>query len=167
MAYAQDLLEQAKHLALRETGRPRRASLRRSVSAAYYALFHLLVADAVKRFCPPFPKELQFRWHRSFVHNDMLQACKGFANANPPENLTALLSVPLPPEIVAVATAFVSLQQERHYADYDLGRTISRQDALNQIEKADNAFRAWKNIRQTQSADVFLSALLLGKHWSR
>jgi len=41
MAFPNDLLEQAKHLAIREKKRPRQASLRRAVSTAYYALFHL------------------------------------------------------------------------------------------------------------------------------
>ena len=43
MTLASDLLAQAKHLAGRERGRPRQASLRRAASAAYYALFHLLL----------------------------------------------------------------------------------------------------------------------------
>ncbi len=39
MAYAEDLLELARHLALEPTG-ARQACLRRAVSTAYYALFH-------------------------------------------------------------------------------------------------------------------------------
>jgi len=48
MAFAQDLLEQSSHLANREPRRPRQASLRRAVSTAYYALFHLLIQEATK-----------------------------------------------------------------------------------------------------------------------
>ena len=47
MAFADDLLEQAYHLANRESGDPKQASLRRAVSTAYYALFHLLIDEAV------------------------------------------------------------------------------------------------------------------------
>ena len=47
MNLAEDLLEQANHLARREKGKPKQASLRRAVSTAYYAAFHLLVAEAV------------------------------------------------------------------------------------------------------------------------
>jgi uncharacterized protein (UPF0332 family) len=47
MAFAQDLLDQAYHLANLESGDPKQASLRRAVSTAYYALFHLLVDEAV------------------------------------------------------------------------------------------------------------------------
>ena len=41
MSFPNDLLEQARHLANREPKRPKQASLRRAVSTAYYALFHL------------------------------------------------------------------------------------------------------------------------------
>ena len=47
MAFADDLLEQAYHLANKENDNPTQASLRRSVSTAYYALFHLLIDEAV------------------------------------------------------------------------------------------------------------------------
>jgi hypothetical protein len=48
MGIAEDLLRQADHLATYEGSNPSQASLRRAVSTAYYALFHLLV-EAV---CP-------------------------------------------------------------------------------------------------------------------
>jgi len=47
MAFADDLLQQADHLANLESGEPKQASLRRAVSTAYYALFHLLIDQAV------------------------------------------------------------------------------------------------------------------------
>jgi len=46
MSLARDLLEQAQHLSRREPRRPRQASLRRAISAAYYAMFHLMVQEA-------------------------------------------------------------------------------------------------------------------------
>ena len=49
MSLQQDLLRQARHLATKEPRRPSQASLRRAVSAAYYALFHLLVDEAIGR----------------------------------------------------------------------------------------------------------------------
>ena len=49
MSLPTDLLAQARHLAAKETRRPRQASLRRTASACYYALFHLLVQDASRR----------------------------------------------------------------------------------------------------------------------
>lgn len=50
MGLAQDLLRQANHLATYEGANPSQAALRRSVSTAYYALFHLPVEDAAQRW---------------------------------------------------------------------------------------------------------------------
>lgn len=47
MSFADDLLTQAYHLANKERKNPKQASLRRAVSTAYYALFHLLIDEAV------------------------------------------------------------------------------------------------------------------------
>ena len=49
MSLPRDLLAQATLLATKEPRRPRQASLRRSVSASHYALFHLLVDTAARR----------------------------------------------------------------------------------------------------------------------
>jgi len=46
MSLAKDLLDQANRLARSEKSKPKQASLRRAVSTAYYALFHLLIAEA-------------------------------------------------------------------------------------------------------------------------
>ena len=45
MAFPDDLLKDAYHLAARDGNNPKQSSLRRAVSTAYYALFHLLIAD--------------------------------------------------------------------------------------------------------------------------
>jgi uncharacterized protein (UPF0332 family) len=58
MPYPAHLLEQAKHLANREKKRPRQASLRRAVSTAYYALFHLLIYEATLNWKRVDPRHL-------------------------------------------------------------------------------------------------------------
>ncbi len=50
MEFADELLEQAHHLAHRERKHPRQASLRRAVSTAYYGLFHLIVNDGARKW---------------------------------------------------------------------------------------------------------------------
>ena len=47
MAFADDLPKDAYHLAGRGGKNPRQSSLRRAVSTAYYAVFHLLISDFV------------------------------------------------------------------------------------------------------------------------
>jgi uncharacterized protein (UPF0332 family) len=49
MSLHNDFLEQARFLAMREARRPKQASLRRAVSTAYYALFHLLASEVAER----------------------------------------------------------------------------------------------------------------------
>jgi hypothetical protein len=167
MGYAEDLLEQAEHLAKRELKKPKQASLRRSVSAAYYALFHLLVCDAAKRFSPQNPNGLQQLWQRAFGHGEMKEICSKFASGAHPKNLKLLLSAKPSGHLVIVAKAFVDLQEARHRSDYDLSEAVSRQYAIDQIKIAQNAFDAWDNVRNTPDAAVFLSALLLSRRWSK
>jgi hypothetical protein len=59
MPLAHDLLEQARFLVGRERRKPKQASLRRAVSTAYYAAFHLLGTDAASQASPPNPVGLR------------------------------------------------------------------------------------------------------------
>jgi hypothetical protein len=72
---------------------------------------------------------------------------------------------PLESELVTVADAFIQLQQYRHAADYDFSKPFTRADVLTRIELAEQAFKAWKIIRNTDNAKVFLASLLLQRHW--
>src|SRR5580658_10967433 len=89
MPLANDLLEQAYHLARREPKRPRQASLRRAVSTSYYALFHLLLSHVTANW-----KQTHQRatLARHFKHGNMFKAsdkqkadCAKFLNANHPQ----------------------------------------------------------------------------------
>jgi uncharacterized protein (UPF0332 family) len=55
MSLAIDLLNQAKELSLLDSKKPKQANLRRSVSTAYYALFHLLIDEALMVLSPTVP----------------------------------------------------------------------------------------------------------------
>ena len=81
MTLPRDLLDQAAHLAARESKRPRQASLRRAVSAAYYALFHLLIAEGAKQLSPPKPEGLRLLTQRAYNHGDMRQVCLSFLSS--------------------------------------------------------------------------------------
>ena len=64
-----DLLEQAVHLAQVDTRRPKQANLRRAVSSAYYALFHLLAAEASSLYVKD--AGLASRINRTLNHAEM------------------------------------------------------------------------------------------------
>jgi uncharacterized protein (UPF0332 family) len=173
-----DLLEQAAHLARRETRKPKQASLRRAVSAAYYALFHLLTSDAARLLSPVTPPNLKIVVQRAFNHADMNKVCKSFVAAHVaseankrsdaiPSATRQLLTFPLDSDLVDVLQAFVKLQDARHEADYDLQRSWSRLDAMAYVEVARQAFAKWARVRRAPNAAVFMSALLLQRYWVR
>lgn len=174
MALHHDLLEQASHLALRERKKPKQASLRRAVSTAYYALFHLLIAEGARLLSPTNPAGLKLLIGRAFNHGQMRDVCSGFVagNANRASNrippaTKALLTLPLDSGLVQVLQAFVDLQEARHQADYDLAKIWNRLDAVNHVQTARQAFSDWEQIRRTPNASTFMAALLLQKYWGR
>jgi hypothetical protein len=139
-----NLLAQARHLATKDVGTPEQASLRRAVSTAYYALFHLLVGEASAMLAAGDSK-LQQLVARAFEHGDMQKACSTFASSGP---LPAVIdahygSVVVPLELKAVAQSFADLQGARHDADYATHRGWTRTEALTEVERAERAFESW------------------------
>jgi hypothetical protein len=159
-----DLIEQAEHLAKREPKKPRQASLRRAVSAAYYALFHLLISDGALRLIPGVPGPLRAQAQRAFAHNEMKRACEQFTRPGPYPHL---LAAPVEAELAAIAATFIDLQQQRHAADYDLSQTFDRIRVLRIVSQAKAAMTDWHTVRSRPNANVFLTALLLGSRWSK
>ena len=170
MSLATDLLEQADHLAHRERKRPKQASLRRAISAAYYSLFHLLLEEAAKRLVSD--TDLRCLVSRAFSHGEMAKAAKSFASGGSlPAHVTAAFAGTVPVEIREIAKAFVDLQQARHDADYNLLKSFSRQDALDRVTTARGAFAAWNTVKvraaDKVAVELFLSSLLLWERWGK
>ena len=160
MALPNDLLEQAKHLAKRETKRPRQASLRRAVSTAYYALFHLLISQAALNWKRAAQRN---RFARFFEHGKM----KSASEKQQQEIKTYLKSNPVPsPELecanqlYSVAETFIRSQQLRHRADYDNSKKWTRSEVLTLVGLVERAFRSWHGIRDEPAAQDFLLSLL-------
>ncbi|HZL29219.1 MAG TPA: hypothetical protein VFC39_22025 [Acidobacteriaceae bacterium] len=167
MALADDLLAQAGTLATLDDGIPSQANLRRAISSAYYALFHLFIAEAVDRLLPAEPPGLRERASRAFSHGEMKQVCIRFLAKRIVEDFAPLLRVSTSPELLFIARTFVNLQEQRHLADYDVGIFLLRAETLLSIDKARRAFTNWKLIRETDEATVFLAALIFAKRWDR
>ena len=162
MSVHHDLLAQALHLANREPKKPKQASLRRSVSASYYAVFHLLVDSAVRRLVPGQARTaLRNCLRRGFQHSTMKAVARQFAaNQLSPKLEPALDNLSLQAELVRVAQTFADLQEHRHRADYDMARPFTRLEARNVAENARGAFSNWDVVRNTVQADTFLVGLL-------
>lgn len=144
---------------------------RRAVSAAYYAVFHLLAADGAAIIGGSSGLAgVQARTRRVFEHKQMRMVCEAFvswqANGRP-EGLGQIIGRSIDERLIRVATAFVSLQQARQAADYDLATTFALYDAVQLVDSAERAFRAWADVRATSDAAIFLTTLLLGERLYR
>jgi uncharacterized protein (UPF0332 family) len=155
MAFAQDLLDQAYHLANLESGDPKQSSLRRAVSTAYYALFHLLIDEAVGHWGVARHRSILAR---TFDHRKMKLISE--------DHIKSFYSSGQPPsgaQLKNVAQAFVQLQEKRHTADYDNAFVWSRENALVAIDTARAAFSDWQAIRTQDNAQDYLLQLFLPK----
>ena len=90
---------------------------------------------------------------------------KGKPESKPqlPEVLQLALDPPvLDARLRRVCRSFIKLQNERHRADYDLSRDISRTDAEKLVDQAVAALSDWDEIRSTDQARLFKLCLLVG-----
>jgi uncharacterized protein (UPF0332 family) len=151
MDFHRDLLDVARYLL--ERAPPTQATLRRSVSTAYYALFHLLVNEACFNWARP---EHRMDLARAFEHKQMLAASdrqrakyKDAAASSTGKHL------------FKVTFNFVQLQQKREFADYDYSIELSSDHARLAIGQAERAFESWEIIRNEQIAQDYLFSLLI------
>ncbi len=159
-----DLLKQAKQLALLDAKKPKQVNLRRAVSSAYYALFHLLVSDAAGLYATEF--KLTARIGRGFKHEEMKKASVYFAADKYPRAIHPGGKYTTPEDLRVVAETFFLLQQARHDADYDLTREpFTRVETLDVVRQVEAAFAAWERVRKSDDARIYLACFLLWKHW--
>lgn len=163
----QELLEQAKHLTQIDRRRPRQASLRRAISATYYAVFHYLIDEATKSQLGATNELRPFRRviGRAFSHSIMKDACRSFGGGQLKE--AVLKGLPLdstgrftvPVVIQHLASTFVELQEKRHLADYDLSEHWQRSDVLAQIHQAEAKITAFTQLPDSADRRFFLACL--------
>ena len=140
---------------------PAEANLRRGVSTAYYALFHLLVGEAMTRIVAD--PALRPRVARSFDHTKMKQVCQEYSDAKLDSSgqLTIKSGAVIPVKLQDIGTAFVSLQNARHQADYDTGTPLTHAEADTKVMTAEAAFLDWDAIHADFAAAVFLTEIFL------
>ena len=162
MSLPADLLQQARFLAVKEPRRPLQANLRRAVSSAYYAVFHLLVDAATSRMLRGSERAgLRSCVARAFGHGTMRQVAQQFSANRVSSKLSpGLNGQPLQKEVIYIAATFVELQQARHEADYDTMRSFTRREVIDLVEQVERAVLAWSVVRASVQADTFLAGLL-------
>lgn len=170
MAYPDDLIEQAQRLAALDPRRPKQASLRRAVSAAYYALFHEIIDRAVSAVLSGADATglIGDRLRRVVDHGAVLRAAKWFAG--PPASMppaiqgmryAGAVSPPTDPRLIVVCRLFADLQDDRHRADYDLSAPFSRAEAERRIVQARSAITILRTLPSSGDTLIFF----LGSVW--
>ena len=127
MAYHDELLQQAFDLVDRVPANPKQADLRRGVSAAYYAVFHLLISETITHWSLDSSRNAL---GRMFEHSVMKRVSMKVSDSK----LSSLTGeTPSAAESLrGVANAFSQLQDKRKIADYVRQRDARRQEFLSQ-----------------------------------
>jgi hypothetical protein len=159
MALHDELLALAKELVDRNLGAAVEGDLRRGVSTAYYALFHLLVHETTNRLVAVAP--LRPRVARALDHRIMRQVCQDYARLTPNNAGQLVLGGQIvPQDLQDIAIQFVALQEARHQADYDTAASIIQGQAQTNVMRAELAFLSWAAVAADPATDTFLTELL-------
>ncbi len=155
----QQLLNLARELVDKPVAVRTEADLRRAVSTAYYAVFHVFINDAMALFV----KDPAFgaRVGRAFQHGIMKGVCSQYSPQKPSKGgqFVTPTGQPLAEEVRRVAAAFVALNEAREEADYDGGVTVEHARANSEVERAETALPAWLTAQAHPSALEFLQDL--------
>lgn len=153
MAYHDELLQQAFDLVHQNLNQ---ADLRRSVSSAYYAVFHLLISETVVHWSLDSSRSALARM---FEHSTMKRVSLKLADLQQfpfaGEDPAAVLN------LKAVAKVFCQLQDKRKIADYDNATHWTHTEALREVTAAAKAFACWQSVKQEKIAQDYLVSLLI------
>lgn len=194
MSLSADLLDHARRLTDPANASPTEVDCRRAISAAYYALFHQLVADTAAFFASGhattdhLKQNLAQQIRRMISHTEVRQHADHFVGKtsrsdperksyNLHEFVLQLLTDPeaenpansastlVPKELDHVARSFGTLQDAREKADYVASETHTPAQAADLVAMAEMAIRDWERIRETPIAHAFLASILLAKKY--
>ena len=159
MPFHLDLLALARQMVDRNPAAPLEAELRRAVSTAYYALFHLLIHEGTTRLVTA--ANLRSRIARTFEHKYMNAVCKEFSGLlpNPAGQHVHSSGVVILSGVITIASEFVTLQDSRLSADYNTAITWNQFEAEAQVASAELAFGEWPAVQADPGTDFFLAEL--------
>ncbi len=147
-----DLLSVADELISAKSRKPRQSNLRRAVSTAYYAMFHCLAkccADSlVGSRSADRSKSAWRQAYRALEHGFAKNSCK---------NQDVVKK--FPKDIEDFANTFVSLQEKRHFADYDPFARFTKLEVKSDISSARDAIERFKSspIKDRRAFSTFVS----------
>ena len=163
MSRADDLLQLAEDLSNLNAPNHRQVDLSRAVSSAYYALFHLLIAEATANWNE---ESLRPILGRVFEHGKMRSACEvkvselnAYFEGKPPHSREQVVFI----HLHWVANTFIESQQQRNDADYNIAKEWTDTEVATLIASVAQAFKCWRIIRREVAAQSLLVSLLGGK----
>lgn len=140
---ANELLVLADELAGRGAGpgKPRTIALRRAISTAYYAVFHVLGQHTALRLLGDSGwTQTHASVARWITHTD-LAALADAANKRGNAALQRALGT-VDPKLADLAQDFIDLQSARHGADYDDYFEVSKASTLSYVDAAHSAVKS-------------------------
>jgi len=146
VAYHDELLQQANELVHKNQNHPTQADLRRSVSSAYYALFHLLIFEACLNWSNDISRP---GLARMFDHGLMKKVSKRVTDAG--KMPYAGEDPIIVGKLRSFAGLFVQLQEQRHEADYNIKDTWTLTQSLRETLAANRAFVTWQRFALERS----------------
>ncbi len=150
----QDLVEAARLLAKGDGKKPKHAFLRRSVSTAYYAMFHTLARCCADMLIGAGRERSKPAWtqvYRSLEHGFAKNQCQ-----------SARISS-FPRDIQDFAQLFATIQKTRHDADYDPAARFSRSSVLVEVARVEAAIRAFDRVAGKDKRAFAAFVLLKGR----
>lgn len=157
------LLEQAdKLVAPPPNGPPRQVDIRRAISSAYYAVFHLVAAAAADRYVGA-SRRAKAEYglvYRSIDHRRLKELCVELSKQTPPKQYQQFIpATGMSPFFSRFAAAVVELQEQRHTADYDPMVRLKTANAQAAVKTARSAVQRFPKMSKG-SRDVFVSLLV-------
>jgi uncharacterized protein (UPF0332 family) len=152
MALCDDLLDDARHLALKGSTESRDSCMRRAISTAYYAVFHMIVNDFVEHW--PFADQ-RARLGRMFTHQRMRDTAVKFKDPKSPTSAET--------DLKDIVQAFGQLQKDRHRADYDPSWKIVDTDVQDAITSAADIIKRWRAIQNEEAVQTHVLSMFGAK----
>jgi len=153
-----DLISSARLLINSDKGKPSQVNLRRSLSSAYYAMFHCLARTSADLLVGgPSAEKSKHAWqqvYRAVEHSATKNACKD----------KIIRDFPKP--IEDFANTFVTMQTKRHSADYDPFFTLVKSEVLHDIDTIESAIK-YSRARQLKISALFVHLYYLKKEARR
>ena len=150
-----DLIDASRELLKSGRGRPRQVNLRRSISTAYYALFHCLAGSCANAIVGGRPGDLRSRtaWQQAYRALDHGRA---WTQCDKKDMIRGF-----PQGIRDFADMFTDAQDERHVADYDPFWRQFKANVLLDIDSVEDAIRVFMAV-PLKDRRAFAVYVLLG-----